>query len=190
MKRILRSIGAGVLAVCAAATAAIYLRNKKKEHFDTDSIDGGVVKRCDGADSPKTVSSTEITKFKCVFSLIAHGEDISLEHGVYTLSAALENGYVNGKFECSSRNGSSVRQEFSSSPQFMDGLYDVIAKYDFAQYNGYVHTVSGLPNMYGAQIDITFVSGESIYAHDNQSNFLPLDAMCELEALFKKQIEK
>ena len=66
----------------------------------------------------------------------------------------------------------------------MTKLQDVVSKYNLAKHNGYTHHVSGLPDMYGEQIDIKYASGESIYAHDNQDGFLPMDAMVELIELF------
>ena len=66
----------------------------------------------------------------------------------------------------------------------MTSLQEIVSKYDFAQYNGYISKVSGLPHMYGAKLDIKYASGESIYAHDNQDCFISLDAMNELVELF------
>ena len=56
--------------------------------------------------------------------------------------------------------------------------------YEFAQHNGYSHKISGLPDMYGATLDIKYASGESIYAYDNQDCFIPFEAMKELVELF------
>ena len=64
-------------------------------------------------------------------------------------------------------------------------LWKIVSKYDFAQHNGYVSKVSGLPHMYGAKLDIRYASGESIYAYDNQDCFIPLEAMRELVELFR-----
>ena len=66
----------------------------------------------------------------------------------------------------------------------MTSLQEIVSKYDFAQYNGYISKVSGLPHMYGAKLDIKYASGERIYAHDNQDCFISLDAMNELVELF------
>ena len=63
-------------------------------------------------------------------------------------------------------------------------LQEIVAYHDFAQYNGYSHTVSGLPDMYGERIDIVYASGERIYVHDNQSGFLGREAQKKLIALF------
>lgn len=182
MKWIIFGIGAAILA--AGVIAGMFSRGKHSPDYDTDSIDGGVVKRNDGADYPKTVVSKEITSFDGTFSLIAYADETRLERGVYTLVAILEDGMVKGSYKCSIRDGRSQSFEFESDLSFMDKLYEIVAKYDFARYNGCTHTVSGLPHMYGACLDIQFVSGESIYSKDNQDNFLPIEAIDELEALF------
>ena len=73
---------------------------------------------------------------------------------------------------------------------FLEALQEVVSRHDLAAHNGFVHTVSGLPEMYGARLDIRYASGESIYAHDNQSCFLALEAMLDLSALFMAQNEE
>ena len=184
MKWIIFGIGAAILAVGAVAGVLRLSRGKYTKTDLTDSIDGGVVKRNDGADFPKAVVSKEITSFEFVSSLIAYADETRLERGVYTLTATVEDGVVKGSYKCGTRGGDSLSFAFESDLSFMDKLYETVAKYDFAKYNGCVHTVSGLPNMYGARLDILFASGESIYSHDNQNNFLPIEATEELEALF------
>ena len=69
-------------------------------------------------------------------------------------------------------------------------LYRIVSEYDFAKYNGETYTVAGLPHMYGTMINIDFASGENIYSYDNQGNFIPLDAMRELLALFERYAKK
>lgn len=63
-------------------------------------------------------------------------------------------------------------------------LQSIVAAHNFARHNGYYHNVSGLPAMYGESIDIVYDSGERIYARDNQSGFLPLEAEKALVMLF------
>ena len=46
--------------------------------------------------------------------------------------------------------------------------------------------MAGLPDEYGARLDVRYASRESIYANDNQDNFLPLEAMNELLNLFER----
>lgn len=71
----------------------------------------------------------------------------------------------------------------------MAALQKVVAEHDLAQHNGLSYRVSGLPEGYGAIFSVTYTSGESIYASNNQSCFLSVDAMEALEALFYSQIE-
>lgn len=68
----------------------------------------------------------------------------------------------------------------------MTSLQELVSKYNFAQYNGYISKVSGLPDMYGAKLDINYASGESIYAYNNQDCFIPFEAIEELIELFNK----
>ena len=44
--------------------------------------------------------------------------------------------------------------------------------------------------MYGVSLQIVYASGERISASNNQDCFLPLEAMEELEALFRQQLPK
>ena len=50
--------------------------------------------------------------------------------------------------------------------------------------------MAGIPNEYGAQLKVQYASGESIYANDNQDNFLTLEAMNELLKLFERGAAK
>ena len=153
---------------------------------NTDDIDGGVKTYNSGADSPKVIESTEIVSFKCEFSLLAAvlEEESELNGRIYTLDAELDDGTVKCKIGFYGRESSSVPKEFTADASFMTSLQEIVSKYDFAQHNGYISKVSGLPHMYGAKLDIKYASGESIYAYDNQDCFLPFDAMKELVELF------
>lgn len=153
---------------------------------NTDDIDGGVVTRNSGEDSPKVIESTEIISFDCEFSYISavFDEENELTGKVYKLSAVMGDNIVRAKIDWRGRDGSGDKSEFETDSSFMAKLQDVVSKYDLAKHNGYTHHVSGLPDMYGEQIDIKYASGESIYAHDNQDGFLPMDAMVELIELF------
>lgn len=187
MKWIFLGVGAVALTACVVAGARFLSRSRLNPSFDSDTVDGGVVKRNDGLDSPKVITSTEITSFECVFSLIAHHDEIELEHGVYSLNAAFSEGVVKGNVDLRVRGGKSDSRSFETEPSFMIKLQEIVAKYDFARYNGCTHTVSGLPDMYGMKLNICYASGEYIYTHDNQNNNLPLEAMYELNALFAEQ---
>lgn len=149
----------------------------------TDDIDGGVQK-CIHRDMPKTVVSEQIISFKCEFSTVAIAEDILIEHGVYTLSAELKDGAVRGEYKMRTRSRNGEQFLFRDSHRFMRQLQSIVSAYDFARFNGEEYRVSGLPDMYGAKIHIVYASGERIDASDNQSNFLPIEAMAELVKLF------
>ncbi len=153
---------------------------------ETVEDDGGVKKYSSGEDAPKTVQSTEITGFECEFSLIAAvlEEESELDGRVYSLSAVLENETVRCKIKWYDRLGGGDTDEFLADASFMDKLQKIVSKYDFAQHNGYSSIVSGLPDMYGAMLDIRYKSGESIYACDNQDCFISFEAMDELIKLF------
>lgn len=153
-----------------------------------DDIDGGVVTRNSGDDSPKVIKSTEITLFDCELSFIAafFDEENELEGKVYKMSAILEDNTVKVKIDWRDRTGTGNKSEFETDSSFMLRLQEIVSKYDLAKHNGYTHHVSGLPDMYGEHIDIKYASGESIYAHDNQDGFLQMDAMVELIELFNQ----
>ena len=152
----------------------------------TDDIDGGVVTRNSGEDSPKVIESTDIISFNCELSFIAtvFDEENELEGKVYKMSAALEDGTVKAKIDWHDRSGNGDKAEFEADVSFMSKLQEIVSKYDLAKHNGYTLHVSGLPDMYGEQIDIKYASGESIYAYDNQDCFISLDAINELVELF------
>ena len=76
--------------------------------------------------------------------------------------------------------------DFTADTSFMTSLQELVSKYNFAQYNGYISKVSGLPDMYGAKIDIAYASGESIFAHDNQDCFIPFEAIEGLVEIFEE----
>ena len=156
----------------------------KKSHIPDE--DGGIRKRiCRNA--PKSIDCENIISFECVFSTVALADDISIEHGVYTLSAKLKDGAARGEYKMRSRNGEGEQFIIHKSYRFMRQLQEIVKAYDFAKYNGNECFVSGLPDMYGAKIHIVYASGESIYASDNQDNFLPFEAMQALIELFKRK---
>ena len=151
-----------------------------KASHNTDDIDGGVQHSVDTG-APKTISSTKIISFHCEFSATDLMLDSSPVAGRYhTLHAEQSN----GNYEA--RGGGTVynEREFTPDEAFFDALQKIVAKYDFAQYNGQYYTVSGLPPDHGAKLDIQYDSGESICSANNQSCFIPLEAMEELVDLF------
>ena len=174
-------IGVALTAAVMAACVAVICRRHPEEN--TDCIDGGVVKRHDD-DMPKVIESTEIVSFHCEISLFAACETDGLGHRVYKLDAVRETDGVLVKYDWYDRQGGSDKAEYTTDADFMVRLQKIVSEYDFAQHNGYYHTVSGLPAMYGEKLDIVYASDESIYACDNQSRFLSLEAERALVELF------
>jgi len=169
------------LAVLLTAAAAVCLR--KRAGRSTDAIDGGVKHVDDGADAPKVIRSETITSFHCTVSLYAVDREEMFAGKKIDLEAVRQEGGVSGSFAWNDRinSGKSV---FSAGADFMDALQKLVAGYDLARFNGRVSTVSGLPDMYGERLEICYDSGESIYAHNNQSGFLPKEARQAMLALF------
>jgi len=155
---------------------------------NTDDIDGGVKTYNSGEESPKVVDSTEIISFEFEVSLynIVVEEESELVGRNYKLNAVLEDGAVKSKIKWCDRVGAGEEHDFTADASFMTNLQEIVSKYNFAQYNGYISKVSGLPDMYGAKIDIKYASGESIYAYDNQDCFISIDAINELVKIFKE----
>jgi len=149
---------------------------------DTDNIDGGVVKNYNDPDAPKVIKSTDIVSFESRYTFWGLESD-KYNGRFYTVKAAYDGEAVNASLSWHG-NGEGQTLEFNTDGDFMKSLYDIVSKYDFAQYNGNYHSVSGLPEMFGASLDITFASDEKIYAYDNQGCFLSLEAMDELTQLF------
>lgn len=147
---------------------------------DTEYIDGGVQHSMD-ADAPKTITSTKITSFHCEFSATNLVLDSSPVAGRYHTLHAAQDG---GSYEA--RGGGTVydEREFTPDEAFFEALQQIVAKYDLAQYNGQYYTVSGLPPDHGAKLDIQYDSGESVRCSNNQSCFIPLEAMEELVSHF------
>ena len=154
---------------------------------NTDDIDGGVKTYNSGENSPKVIESTEIISFEFEVSLYnIVVEESELVGRNYKLSAVLEDGAVKSKIKWRDRAGAGEEHDFTADASFMTNLQEIVSKYDFAQYNGYISKVSGLPDMYGAKIDINYASSERIYAHDNQDWFIPFEAIEELVRIFEE----
>ena len=159
----------------------------ENRQMNDECVDGGVLHKFD--DAHRIIECTELTAFHCVFSLLALAEPGMLGNRVYRVDAVLENGVVKGQLDwyCC---GDGERVPFEAEPSFMDKLQEIVAKYDLAQHNGFTHTVNGLPDMYGAKLDIRYGSDESIYAYNNEDCFLPMKMMEESVELFKVFFEK
>lgn len=179
--------GIGIVCAVVGIVAAV---KPSKDTRPTDNIDGGVRKYNSGEDAPKTVESTEITEFHCTVSLYADPEPGELESGVYIFSAVVKEGMTGCSLKWHNRTGNGDDRTFEADPSFMTKLQEIVSTYDFARHNGYLYKISGLPDMYGASIDIVYASGESIYAYNNQDNFLSRSAIKEIFDLFTSFNEK
>lgn len=175
-------------------SAVLLLTNCTKINTDEDveaivEEDGGYTDKSD-LNAPKTVTSTEITDFSCYFSALAYEEtDTELEYDCYWFSATLKDEAVSGSCRVSTRYGNEVEKRFEMDSSFMESLQEIVVKHDFARNNGHYVEVKGLPGEYGAELTITYASGESISAYDNQDGFLSIAAMEALEKLFLGQIQ-
>ena len=173
MRRIIALLLAAVLVLSMAACGA------KEEPVEED----GGVKNQTVSEAPKTIESTEITKFDCTFSTLAM-EETELDNCTYTLQAELQSGTVTGGYSRHDRDGESENYTFTADASFMELLQGVVADHALAAHNGWFSEVSGLPDMYGADLTVVYASGEKITAYDNQDNFLSPAAMKDLVKLF------
>lgn len=181
MKRLL--VGLSAALTVGLTVGGIWTLCRKRPEKNYDDIDGGVVKRY-WSDAPKTIESTEIVNFHCEISLIAACDVDELGHRVYNLNAELKDGKVLVKYDWYERGGDRDNAEYQADADFMARLHKIVSEYDFAQQNGYYHSVSGLPDMYGGSLHIVYASGERIDIYDNQSGFLPYEAEKALVNLF------
>jgi len=171
--------GAAVVAAAVVGAACIVRSKKKNEGSDTDCIDGGVRHYVD-SDSPKVIKSTDITCFECEAHTvsIADAGEMSGSYNFLVTDSVAEYSFMN-------RFGKTFEGSFVPDKDFRERLYKIVADYDFAQFNGTFYSVSGLPHGYGAKISVSFASGESIHASNNQSCFLPKEAIEEMYSLFR-----
>jgi len=141
-------------------------------------------------DAPKAIESTEITSFACYFSAAPYEEtDTELEYDFYRFSATLNENRVSGNYRATSRYQDQVQEEFETDAAFMEALQKIVSKHNLAENNGHYVEVKGLPDMYGAELEVTYASGESVLAYDNESSFLSIAAMEAIEELFREQLE-
>ena len=170
--------------IAALTVAAVVLLSGCVKNPDTTIEEDGGVRHYVDTNAPKVIKSTQIVTFFCDFSTLNLSMDSSPVAGrYYTLRA----GQDGGSYEA--RAGGEVFGELKFTPDgaFFDALQKIVSEHDLAQYNGQFCTVSGLPPDYGAVLDIRYDSGETIHASDNQSCFLPMEAMEALVMLFQGQ---
>lgn len=187
MKWAFIGLGAAIAVAAIVGTAAAAFHKHREQ--DNDAIDGGVVKRY-RLDVPAIIESTEITEFRCTISTLAVYEPGELGNRVYKLNAVLQDGEVLVNYDWRTRSGDSARDEYRADADFMVRLQEIVTTYDLSRNNGYYHTVSGLPNMYGDSLYVIYASGERIDIHDNQSGFLPHDSQLALVKLFGVALEE
>lgn len=175
--------------ILIALTVVVFLVGcRKNAEHDTDNIDGGV--RIDTSyDAPKEIQSTEITFFYCEFSnLTMMNKDTFLKNRVYQLKAVLKDDKVQGSYQ-TYVSGEKWEESFEVETEFMNAVQKIIKNHNLVQHNGHSYLVSGLPDQFGAKLEVEYESGERIYASDNQNNFLSIAAMEEMDKLFRKQFE-
>lgn len=151
---------------------------------EPEEIDGGVTRHTTVQTAPKLITSTEIVEFSCECSLLAICEPGELENRVYQLKAFAKGNHIVTTFQWHDHSGEGDKHSAEASPLFLQKLQEIVSEHDFARYNGYCHRVNGLPDMYGASLNIRYRNGESIYAYDNEDCFLPYEAMRDLITLF------
>jgi len=147
---------------------------------DTQVIDGGQ-RHYVNENAPKIVESEEITFFSCEASTTNVPLNESPVAGRYYTLYADASG---GSFEARGGGDVFAKRSFVPDAAFFAQLQQIVAKYDLAQYNGEYYTVAGLPPDLGAKLNIRYASDEQICASDNQSCFLPIEAIEELVCLF------
>ncbi len=176
-------VGLGAVLAASLIAGGLWAVCRKRPEKNNDDIDGGVVKRY-WTDAPKVIKSDEIVRFQCELSLIAACEADDLGYRVYNLDAELKDGEVIVKYDWYERGGDRDKNEYKTDVSFMARLQEIVSEYNFAQQNGYYHSVSGLPDMYGGRLYILYASDECIDVYDNQSGFLPYEAEKALINLF------
>ena len=148
-------------------------------------IDGGTYREIADESTPRHIASTDITYFACEFSTFALSDENELSGRLYALEAHIRGGTATITQKHHDRNGNGGSKAFKAHAAFINRLATVIKKHDLVKYNGHVCRTGGLPDMYGACLDIRYASGESVYAYDNGDNFLTPEAMKQLVSLFK-----
>ena len=158
--------------------------NKRK----SISAKGGI--RTDNTDhtAPKVIASAEIVSFDCAFSTLYKLTPCKLDKRFYSFEATIQNGKATGKYlsEKPSSPDKTVNGSFEADADFLAMLQNIVANHDLAKYNGLSRRVSGLPPKLGAKLYITYASGETISASNNQTNFLSPEEMQTIERLFRQ----
>lgn len=184
------AVGAALLAGCAGAPEMIEkaeggphtVAPTRATAAPEEPVDGGVTDNSD-PDAPKTINSTQIISFDCRFSTLDAAEPGALGNHVYELRAKLENGAVKGAYRVLDTGEERL---FRESHEFLAELQGLAEAYGLSRFNGLSYAVAGLPEDYGAWVEVVYASGERISAANNQDNYLPWGAMNALVALFER----
>lgn len=169
-----------IILALAAMGILLLTRHTRSSRQDTEDIDGGQ-RHYVNENAPKAVESNEITCFSCKCSTTDVPLIDSPVAGRYYTLYAEEN---TGSFEARAGGKVYAKRSFVPDAAFFAQLQQIVAEYDLAQYNGEFYTVAGLPPDFGAKLNIRYASDEQINASDNQSCFLPLEAVEKLVNLF------
>jgi len=170
-----------ILALAAALLALLSACAAPKPEPEEPPVDGGTTDTTD-PDAPKTVDSSEITSFRCKVSLLSFDlpESGRLRAERYELTAKREGGAVT----CTRYRPETGEETFTGTPDFPERLQEIVSKHDLAAFNGISTFTSGLPDDFGATLEIEYASGESIRASSNDDMFLPLECVEDLCVLF------
>ena len=153
---------------------------------ETRNRSGGGRTDLSDPEAPGAIASSELTSFACRFSTLDQAEDTPLGNQIFSLKAVLTDGQVQGQYETIDSAGDGDTKAFIADAAFMTTLNDLLQQYNAADYNGISVNIAGLPPEYGASLSASYASGESIYADDNQDNFLSYELMEALVGLFSE----
>lgn len=188
MKYVLITLAVVLLAVMAYLLLFTDVIAKNKDQIPEEIIDGGH-NDSSNEDAPKLVKSDEITSFSLVFSTLSWADEEYFGEGIYRLEAVKTEKDVLCKYQFNPYYGDREAAEFRTNEGFLKKLDEVVKRYNLSIHNGKNVFVSGLPDMYGEEIDVVYASGESICAYDNQDGFIGRDAIFEIEKLFTDETE-
>lgn len=137
----------------------------------------------------KEIESETIISFFLDFSTLYEEGDISMGKKQWKLRADFDGETVLGTYK-SFDSMSNDDRRFEADAQFMNKLMEIIKTYDLASFDGLDNETKGISDEYGATFSIMFESGESLYARDNEENFIPLEAEDAFVQLFAEACAK
>lgn len=157
------------------------------DEIPEDVLEDGYMKDNSSTTVPKSVESEKIREFSLVFSTLSWTDEQYFKEGIYRLEAKKTNERVYVKYEFNPYYGDREIYQADTDADFLISLDKLIKEYRLAQFNGKNIFVSGLPDMYGEQVEILYESGETVYASDNQDGFIGRDALLQIEKLFLEE---